>query len=66
LNPPGRLLSIEDVERETSLSQWTIRRWIRAGKFPKPKPLGARRVVWTERDVEAWKREALGEAESTA
>ena len=57
--PPGRLLAIADVVRETSLSRPTIYRRIQEGRFPKARHLGGRRVAWPERDIEAWKAEAL-------
>ena len=56
---PGRLLKISDVARETSLHKATIYRRIAAGDFPKPRPIGGGRVVWTERDIEAWKAAIL-------
>lgn len=54
-NGLGRLLTMADVERETSLHRATIYRRIAAGTFPKPKSLGAKRIAFTERDIEAWK-----------
>lgn len=55
MQAPGRLLSLADVEKETSLSKSTIRRRIREDKFPAPIPLGSNRVAWVERDIEEWK-----------
>lgn len=57
--PPGRILGIADVQRETSFSRTTIWRRIRDGDFPKPVPLGGRRVGWPEREIEAWKAKLL-------
>ena len=62
--PPGRLLKLKDVVRETSLSQSTIYRWMHEGEFPHPIRLRGRRVAWTERDLEAWKIRAVSEAPS--
>lgn len=57
--PPGRLLSIAEVARETSLHRATIYRQVRAGTFPKAIKLGAKRVAWAERDVELWKAQLI-------
>ena len=59
---PGRLLKIQDVVHETSLHRATIYRRIAAGEFPEAIPLGGRRVAWAESDIEAWKRQLLGES----
>lgn len=60
---PGRLLKMSDLERETSLSESTIRRRIREGSFPAGKHIGGGRVVWPERDVDAWKERVLTAAD---
>lgn len=59
IQPPGRLLKLKDVVRETSLSSRTIYRRMDADEFPKPRPIGGGRVAWLERDVEAWKASIL-------
>lgn len=56
---PGRLMKLEDVEHETSLSRWTIRRRIRAGTFPQGHSLGGNRVAWAESEIENWKAQML-------
>lgn len=56
---PGRLLKMADVAREVSLHRATIYRLIRRGDFPKGRQLTRGRVIWTEREVEAWKQQAL-------
>lgn len=58
---PGRLLKMKDVAHELSLHRATVYRMIRAGEFPEGKPLtrARSRVVWTEREVEAWKIQRL-------
>ena len=62
--PPGRLLSMHEVVEQTSLSRPTIYRRIASGTFPRSRPTGGRRVVWSERDVEDWKS-AVFEAPET-
>ena len=59
---PGRCLSIKDVQHETSLSRATIYRRIAAQTFPSPRSTGGGRVVWIERDIEAWKRQIAGDS----
>lgn len=52
---PGRMLKIDDVIAETSLSRSAIYRAIAAGTFPKGHPISAKRVAWSEREIDAWK-----------
>jgi prophage regulatory protein len=59
--PPGRLLKMAEVVRETSLHRATIYRRIAAGEFPRGRSIGGGRVAWTELEVEAWKRSALAD-----
>lgn len=56
---PGRLLKMRDVERETSLHRATIYRHIKRGDFPQPIRLTKDRVAWSERDIEAWKKDII-------
>lgn len=57
VRPLGRLLSVKDVMKETSLSRTTIFRRVRDGQFPKSIPLGGKRVAWSAAQVEQWKQE---------
>lgn len=56
---PGRLLKMTEVAHELSLHRATIYRMIKAGEFPPGKAITRARVVWTERDLEAWKHQRL-------
>lgn len=51
-----RPLSIElsMVASATSLSEATIQKLVREGKFPNPRALSGRRVAWLVREVEEW------------
>ena len=51
-----RLLSFQDVSRETTLSVSTIRRLIAEGRFPTPKRLIPGRVVFDAAEVERQER----------
>ena len=58
-SPLGRLLTIRDVSRETTLHRTTIYRHVDAGTFPKPIHLGRRRIAWSESTIDEWKRKQL-------
>jgi predicted DNA-binding transcriptional regulator AlpA len=50
-----RLLLKSDLSRELGVSIWTIDRWVKAGRFPKPIFVSeAAPARWRLRDVEAW------------
>ena len=52
------------------MSQATIWRWVRAGKFPKPFTIGDRCTVWDAAEVDEWiassKANGLPTADTTA
>lgn len=49
-----RLLSVNAVAAQTSLSRYSIRRLAKAGQFPAPLQITPRRVAWLERDILDW------------
>lgn len=49
-----RLITLRDVLTRTSLSKTQTYRLIKAGDFPRPVPLGPRRVAFIESEVEEW------------
>lgn len=49
-----RILSPKEVMKRTSLSRSSLARLARDGEFPRPFPLSARRVGWSEYEVTAW------------
>lgn len=49
-----QILRWKDVIRLTGLSQSTISRQIKAGKFPKPVKIAKRAVGWPEDQLTAW------------
>jgi prophage regulatory protein len=49
-----RILRLSDVKRKTGLARSTIYKYIDAGTFPKPIPLGGRSVGWLESEVHEW------------
>lgn len=48
------LLRVEDVVRETTLSESTVWRLVAAGRFPRPLDLGGRVRRWRRAEIEAW------------
>lgn len=48
------LLRITQVMQATSLSRGSIYRRVRAGTFPAPVAISARRVAWRAAEIEAW------------
>lgn len=49
-----RFISLRDVLTRTSLSKTHTYRLINAGLFPRPVPLGPRRIAFVEREVNDW------------
>ncbi|HEY1603180.1 MAG TPA: helix-turn-helix domain-containing protein [Pirellulales bacterium] len=49
----GRLLSAREIAELLSVCAHTIRRWVKAGRFPTPLKLG-RTVRWSEAAVQEW------------
>lgn len=59
---PDRLLSIRAVSELTSLSEPTIRRYVRAGTFPRSTKIGPNRSAWSLQQVTRWIEEKKGAA----
>ena len=57
-----QLLTKIDVLTRTSLSQPTLYRQIKAGRFPKPVRISPRRVAWPVEAIEAWLEARSNEA----
>lgn len=49
-----RLIALRDVLSRTTLSKTHTYRLINSGNFPRPVPLGPRRVAFLEREVDEW------------
>ena len=49
-----RFLTMAQVRERVTLSKTEIYRKIKAGSFPKPVPLGPRKVAFVEGEVTAW------------
>ena len=54
-----RFLSPKATSEMVSLPVRSIRRMVTEDKFPKPFPVGAKRIAYLESDVKAWMIERL-------
>ena len=61
-----RILRRPAVEAQTGLSRSTLYDKMRAGKFPRPVPLGDKAVGWLESDISKWIAERIAEREAAA
>lgn len=51
---PQELMTIDDVERLTTLKKSTIYRMQKDGDFPVARRLGAKMVRWKRSEIQAW------------
>ena len=51
------LIKRKELEKALTVSQATLYRWIKEGKFPKQIRLGDNMVRWERKSVEAWMTE---------
>jgi prophage regulatory protein len=49
-----RILRLKEVINKTGLARSTIYKYLDAGTFPKPIPLGGRSVGWLDSEVHQW------------
>lgn len=54
-----RILRLKDVISQTGLARSTVYKYIDAGSFPKPVPLGGRSVGWVESEIQGWIEERI-------
>ncbi len=47
-------LSVKAVRARIGVSRTTILEWSKAGRFPKPRRLGDKRVAWLASEVSEW------------
>ena len=60
-----RFIRIEEVSEITGLAKATIYRYVNGGMFPRPIPLGGRRVAWLLSELQAWMNERLAKRTTT-
>ena len=61
-----RILRLKDVIEKTGLARSTIYKYVEAGTFPKPIPLGGRSVGWVDSEVHEWIVSAIQERDYQA
>jgi len=49
-----KLLTLSQVRERIPKSRTTIYRWSRDGIFPKPIPVGACGIAWSEAEINEW------------
>lgn len=60
-----RLIRLNHVTLATGLRKSTIYKYIAAGTFPKPVPLGGGRVAWVEQEIQDWITKCIQAREAT-
>ena len=49
-----KLMRLKEVMQATGLGRSTLYKYMAAGQFPEPVPLGGRSVAWVQDEVESW------------
>lgn len=49
-----KIIRLKQVMETTGLARSTIYKYIAAGTFPKPVPLGSKSVGWVDEEVQEW------------
>ena len=47
-------LNIDDITNSLKISEYTLREWIKAGKFPRPLRVNDRTTLWSYALIENW------------
>jgi prophage regulatory protein len=62
--PVRRFLRLHEVKQATGLGHATIYEWMARGDFPKPVPLGGRRVGWIDAEILDWQNKRIAERDA--
>ena len=49
-----KLMRLKEVMQATGLGRSTLYKYMAAGQFPEPVPLGGRSVAWVQDEVDNW------------
>lgn len=49
-----RYIRIKDFPEKYGIPRTTVYYWLKTSDFPRPIKIGARRVIWSVEEVEAW------------
>ena len=60
-----RIIRLREVMELTGLARSTVYKYVEAGTFPQPVPLGGRSVGWVEQEVEDWVLARIEERDAT-
>ena len=63
---PLRLLKFMEVSNRVTLGRTEIYARIKIATFPRPVPLGLRRVAWDEREIVAWMEAIIAKRKAAA
>ena len=55
-----KMLKAKQIAEEFGITEVTLRRWVRAGKFPAPLNIGENTVRWRESTVSKWLDDQVG------
>ncbi len=61
-----KIMRLNEVMARTGLGRSSIYKFIAAGTFPKPIPLGDRAVGWLEEELEKWIADRVAERDALA
>lgn len=61
-----RFLRLHEVKQATGLGHATIYERMARGDFPKPVPLGGRRVGWIDAEIAEWQNKRIAERDAKA
>jgi prophage regulatory protein len=64
--PVRRFLRLHEVKLATGLGHATIYEWMARGDFPKPVPLGGRRVGWIDAEIAEWQNQRIADRDAKA
>jgi len=59
-----KIIRLKQVMETTGLARSTIYKYIAAGTFPKPVPLGGKSVGWVDEEVQAWVQARIEERDA--
>jgi len=59
-----KIIRLKQVMETTGLARSTIYKYITAGTFPKPVPLGGKSVGWVDEEIQEWVKGKIEERDA--
>ena len=59
-----KIIRLKQVMETTGLARSTIYKYIAAGTFPKPVPLGGKSVGWVDEEIQEWVKAKIEERDA--